>query len=61
MVKDNVMAATSFAIDSNGDSCLLSETEKSNKSMVTDSQRLVPPTTAIYSLFSENTLLLNRD
>ena len=61
MVIDNVMAVASFAIDSNGDSRLLADIENNNQSMVTESQQLVPPASAIYSLFSENSLLLNQD
>jgi hypothetical protein len=63
MGKNKVMKATSFAIDSNSDSCLLYEIDGSNEkiSMVTETQQLVPETRAIYSLFSENTLLLNWD
>lgn len=63
MDKSKAMKATSFAIDSNSDSRLLFELDGSQEtiSMVTENQRLVPPTAAIYSLFSENVLLLNRD
>lgn len=63
MDKKNIWAATSFAIDSNSNSCLLFEIDDSNETllMVTEDEQRVPPVAATYSLFSENILLLNRD
>ncbi len=61
MSKEIDQAITSFAIDCNGDSRLLSDMEPGKYVAQIDSQWLVPSTTAIYSLFSENSLFLNQD
>lgn len=61
MSKENEIATTSFAIDSNGESRLLTDMEPVNSIALIDSHRLVPSTTAVYSLFSENNLFLDQD
>ncbi len=60
MNKENEIASTSFAIDSNGESRLLTDMESGSGIASIDSHQLVPSTTAIYSLFSENSLFLDQ-
>ncbi len=61
MVKENEIVMSSFAIDSDDDSRLLTDVEQGNSTTLVDRNRLVPSTSAVYSLFSENNLLLNQD
>ncbi|MCP4433503.1 MAG: hypothetical protein GY806_21205 [Gammaproteobacteria bacterium] len=61
MGKDNDISAKSFAIDSDGDSRLLTDIETGNGAVFVDSRQVIPSTKAIYSLFSENSLFLTQD
>ncbi len=61
MGKEKEIAMTSFAIDSDSDSRLLTDVEYGNSIVLIDSHRFGSSAVAIYSLFSENNLLLNQD
>lgn len=61
---DNIPAPSdtiSYAIDCNDDSHLLEATAKENTPEDVDNRPVIPSTTAIHSLFSENQLLLDQD